>query len=130
MPLLKPTLYVIAVVQIVLGAVLLVPGGFSGLMSLEAAPGWVDWILAMFAARAIGFGFGMFLAARNPIENRSWIVAMVGVQAIDWLATIAYLATGTVTLGQVTTAVFLPVVFILILGRYLLATRDPVTPRT
>lgn len=114
---LKVTLIIIGVVQLTLGIMFLVPGLFASTMGLEEAPGWVDWLFAMFAARAIGFSYGMFLAARNPARNLSWIKAMIGIQAIDWVATIAYLITGTVTIAQVTTAAFLPLVFIVILGR-------------
>lgn len=49
---------------------------------------------------------------------------MVGVQAIDWIATVIYLATGVVTLAQVSTAAFLPLVFIAILGRFVISERD------
>ena len=97
------------------------PGLFASLVGLEATPEWVNWMLAMFAARALGFAYGMFLAARNPAANLSWITAMIGVQAIDWLAPIGYLITGAVTIGQVTTAAFLPIVFIVVLGRFVLS---------
>ena len=46
---------------------------------------------------------------------------MIGIQAVDWIGTIAYLVTGAVTITQVTTAAFLPVVFIVILGRFALS---------
>lgn len=42
---------------------------------------------------------------------------MVGVQAIDWLGTAAYLISGALTLSTVTTAAFLPLIFIGILWR-------------
>ncbi|MEN8237965.1 MAG: hypothetical protein ABFR53_02060 [Actinomycetota bacterium] len=119
MNVLKVVLRVIGVVQLVLGAVLLVPGLFESVAGLDPAPEWVSWMFAMFAARSIGFGYGMLVAANNPEGNVAWIKAMIGVQAIDWIATIAYLATGAVTLSQVTTAVFLPLVFIFILARRL-----------
>lgn len=123
--LLRLTLYIIAIVQVVLGIVFLVPDLFANVAGLESAPAWTGWLLAMFGARALGFGFGMALAARDPVRHRSWIVAMVGIQTIDWLATLAYLTVGAVTLAQVTTAAFLPVVFVLVLGRYLGVTREP-----
>jgi hypothetical protein len=116
---LRRTLVLIGVIQLVLGIAFLVPTGFATLIGLETAPGWVNWILAMFGARALGFAYGMFRAAADPRGNREWIRAMIGIQAIDWLGTLAYLATGTVTLAQVTTAAFLPIVFIAVLMRYL-----------
>lgn len=126
MKLMQRVLVVIGVVQIVLGIVFLTPGLFQQAMGLESAPEWVNWLFAMFGARALGFGYGMLVAAREPVQNASWIRAMIGIQAIDWVGTIAYLVTGAVTLAQVTTAAFLPVLFIVILGRGLLA--SPQTP--
>jgi hypothetical protein len=126
---LRRTLIAIGLVQIALGVVFLVPGLFQSLIGLEETPGWVDWMFVMFGARALGFGYGMLVAARNPRENQSWITAMVGVQAIDWLGTAAYLVTGTVTLAQVTTAAFLPIVFIVLLVRNRPAAEpEPVSP--
>ena len=37
---------------------------------------------------------------------------MIAVQALDWVGTVVNLVAGTVTLGQVATASFLPVVFV------------------
>lgn len=118
MKLLRPTLVVIGVVQIALGIVFLIPDLFANVMGLEHPPGWVNWILAMLAARALGFGYGMLVAARDPRRHITWIRAMIAVQAIDWLGTLGYLAAGSVTLVNVTTAAFLPVVFVVILGRF------------
>jgi hypothetical protein len=110
-------LIAIGAVQIALGVAFLIPGLFEDLIGLDAAPGWVNWMFVMFGARALGFGYGMLVAARDPHENRSWITAMIGVQAIDWVGTAAYLLTGTVTLAQVTTAAFLPILFVVLLVR-------------
>lgn len=121
MRILKPTLIFIGVVQLVLGIVFLVPGLFATTMGLEEAPEWVNWLFAMLGARALGFAYGMFLASRNPQRHIAWIWAMIGIQAIDWIGTIAYLITGAVTITQVSTAAFLPVVFIVILGRFALS---------
>lgn len=121
MRILKATLVFIGVVQLALGIVFLVPGLFASTMGFEAAPEWVNWQFAMLGARFLGFAFGMFVASRNPRRHITWIQAMIGVQAIDWIGTIAYLATGAVTIAQVTTAAFLPVVFIVVLGRFVLS---------
>lgn len=106
--------------RLLLGVVLLGPGLMETAVDLPKAPAWVDWLLAMFGARAIGYGVGMFVASRDPGRHEAWIVTMIGVQAIDWVATVGYLVTGAVTISQVTTAAFLPVVFIVILARGLL----------
>lgn len=124
----KIVLWVIATVQLVLGIVFLIPGLFEQVMGLDPAPEWVNWMFAMLAARAFGFAFGMAVAARHPNQHRTWIVAMIGVQAVDWVGTLAYLVTGAVTLAQVTTAAFLPIVFIAVLGRGLMVMSE--TKRT
>lgn len=106
----------VAVVQWFLGiGFLLAPAGLATLLGLALAPTWTAWLFAMMAARFLGFGYGMWLAARDPRRHVHWINAMLVIQAIDWLATLYYLAAGAVTLGQVTTAAFLPVVFIVVL---------------
>lgn len=117
MRIVRATLIIIGIVQIILGVVFLIPNGFASLLGLPEAPAWATWMLTMFAARAFGFGYGMLLAARDPQRHRSWIIAMIGVQAVDWLGTMAYVLTGTLTLATVTTAAFLPLVFIGILWR-------------
>ena len=111
------TLRFIAVVQIVLGlAFLLAPGPTAVVLGLAKAPGWTEWLFGMMAARFLGFGYGMVLAARAPARNLAWIRAMIGIQTVDWLVTLYYLWQGSVTLSQVTTASFLPIVFVLLLA--------------
>jgi len=111
---LKLTLYVIGFFQLVLGlAFLAAPGLVARQLGFApAAPGWANWLLAMMAARFLGYAYGMFWAARHPDGASPWIHTMIVIQAIDWLATVAYLHSGDVTLRQVTTASFMPVVFI------------------
>jgi hypothetical protein len=69
----------------------------------------------MGGARFLGMGYGMFVAMRDPMKHRAWIQAMIGIQAIDWLATIANLLSGAISLSQASTATFLPIVFIVAL---------------
>lgn len=112
----RATIILIALVQIALGVIFtLSPGMFPAIMGLPAAPAWTDWIFAQFGARALGFAFGMLLALRDTRRYASWIAAMIGVQAIDWIATILAVTAGKVTLAQVTTAAFLPILFIAVL---------------
>src|SRR5690348_7945326 len=100
---LRFTLVVIGIFQLFFGAVFLAaPAGMARLLGLGAvAPPWATWLLAMMAARFLGFAYGMFVAARDPRAGTGWINAMIVVQAIDWLATLGYLITGQLTLGQV-----------------------------
>src|SRR5438270_2724342 len=114
---LRIALIVIGVFQLFFGVVFLVaPGVAAGVLRLSpAAPPWVTWLFAMMAARFLAFGYGMFLAARDPDRHVAWIDAMVAIQAIDWIATLAVLATGTLSLTQVTTAAVAPPLFIVAL---------------
>ncbi len=110
---LQITLVFIGVVQLVLGVVFaLAPAQFSAMLGLAQTPTWAYWMFGMFSARTLGFAYGMFLAARDPARHVHWIQAMIGVQAIDWLVTMYFVLTGAVTLAQVSTTSFLPLIFI------------------
>lgn len=110
---LRTTLAVVAAFQVVLGiAFIAAPAQFASALGLAPAPAWTAWMFAMFSARAFGFAYGSILAFRDPVRHRSWITAMIGVQAIDWVATVAFIAAGTITVAQATTAAFMPVLFI------------------
>jgi hypothetical protein len=111
------TLRIVGGVQFFFGAVfLLAPTAAADLLHLTpAAPPWANWLLAMMAARFLGFGFGMFVAARDPHARVTWINAMIGIQAIDWVATLQYLIAGDIALPYVLTAVVGPPLFILAL---------------
>lgn len=115
--LLRATSGLIALVQFILGAAFLAaPERTAQALGLAAAPGWTNWLFGMMAARFLGFGYGMLIAARDPEGARSWIKAMIVIQAIDWFVTLKYLNTGAVTLAQVSTASFLPVLFVIVLA--------------
>ncbi len=115
--LLAATLWFTAVVQFVLGAAFLAaPEQAAHVLGLSPAPGWANWLFGMMAARFLGFAFGMAVAARNPAGARSWITAMIGIQVIDWIVTLKYLALGAVTLAQLSTASFLPILFVVALA--------------
>ncbi len=111
------TVGVIAIVQLVLGVVFLgFPEQFPELLGLEHAPGWTDWMFAQFGARSLGFAYGMWLVLRDPRRHSSWIPAMIVVQVLDWVGTVLALVEGKVTLAQVTTAPFLPILFVVVLA--------------
>ena len=119
MKVLQYTLQFIGIVQLILGVIfLLFPRQFISLNDLESPPDWVFWLFAQMAARFIGYGIGMFAAAKDPVKNRLWIQTMIAIQAIDWLSTIYYIINDSVTLAQVTTAPILPIIFIAILLKY------------
>ncbi len=112
---LRINLGVIAFFQIALAIVFLfIPGPFAAAIGLPDAPQWTYWMFAMFSARALGYAVGMILAIREPLAHRSWIITMVGVQAIDWIATLVFIGAGAITLAQASTAAFIPVIFIVL----------------
>ena len=118
------TLRCIAVVQAILGfAFLFAPEISIRSLGLAPAPAWTNWLFGMMAARFLGFAYGMWIAAQlsqsDRLASTTWIKAMIGIQAIDWAVTLLYLWRGDVLLSQVTTAAFLPVVFIVILLRWM-----------
>jgi hypothetical protein len=113
------TCWFIAVVQFILGfGFLFAPSVMARSLGLAAAPEWTNWLFGMMAARFIGFGYGMIVAARNPEASVPWIKAMIGVQVIDWLVTVYYLWDGAVSLVQVNTASFFPILFIAFLWAF------------
>jgi hypothetical protein len=110
---LKLTLAVIGTVQLVLGLLFLIaPASGRGPRPDTSCAGWVNWLFAMMGARFLGYAYGMFVTARHPEPATAWIDTMIVIQAIDWIATIAHLVTGDVTLRQVTTASFMPALFV------------------
>lgn len=111
--LLRFVLYFIAIIQFILGSVFLfMPEMAAQGLHLTQAPGWVNWLLGMMAARCLGFAYGLWVAAHDVTQARAWVVAMMVVQALDWVVTLKYLGLGAVTLMQVSTAAFLPVLFV------------------
>ena len=119
MKVLNLTLQIIGFIQILLGLVfLLVPRQYAEFMNLPVIPDWGLWLFAMMAARFIGYGIGMFAASRDPIKYQLWIDTMIGIQCIDWIATLVFLSMEKLTLADVTTAAILPPIFIIILMYY------------
>ena len=130
---LRITLITIGIFQLFFGTLFLAaPVATAQLLGLQpAAPAWANWLFAMMGARFLGYAYGMFAAARAPWAGRTWISTMIVIQAIDWLATIGYLFTGHLTLRQVSTAAFMPVLFIaaLLWFRLRRPAHDQATPR-
>ncbi len=113
---LRFTLRFIAVVQVVLGlGFLFAPEGMATALGLAATPGWANWMFGMMAARFLGYGYGLFVAAQDPGAHLPWLRSMLVIQLIDWVVTVKYLLAGAVTLAQVNTASFLPLVFVALL---------------
>lgn len=123
--LVRSTIVIIAVVQIVLGLIFIIsPATFPALLGLPTAPAWTDWMFAMLGARALGFAYGMLISLRDVWRHASWLAAMILVQAIDWIGTVLAVQAGKVMLYQVSTASFLPILFIAVLTTELLRQRS------
>jgi hypothetical protein len=104
----------VGVVQLFFGVLFtLAPTETAAVLHLRpSAPGWVNWLFIMMGARFLGYGFGMFVAARNPRANLAWINTMIVVQIADWVSTIGYLLVHDLSLRSVAPAAILPVVFV------------------
>lgn len=97
---LKVLLYVIGVVQVVLGLFyLFAPQALLGMMGHSIPKSDIGYPLGMLAARFLAYGVGMFFIAGQPEQGRFWIGNMIFVQAVDLAAGIFYTATGVVGLG-------------------------------
>ena len=113
---LQITLIVVGAMQLIFGAMLAVaPAQFGATFGFEEAPAWVYWMFAGAGGRSLAFAYGMFLAARQPERHLPWIQGVIGVQAVDWLATLYGINTGAFTLAQAGMAAFLPLVFVALL---------------
>ena len=85
MRVLRATMIAVGIIQILTGAIFLVsPARYAELLHLQpAGPAWVNRLLAMCGARFVGYGIGMFVAARAPWRNRVWIDTMIAIQVVD-----------------------------------------------
>lgn len=111
---LRFTLRFIGVVQLFFGLLFTVaPTVAGGLLGFAPeAPAWAAWLFVMMGARFLGYAFGMFVAARDPLRHQSWIDTMIGIQVIDWLATVGFLVAGDLPLVNVISALVLPMLFV------------------
>ncbi len=94
---LKVFCVIVGVAQIVLGLLyLFAPSFFLNWQGLSPPAENIHYPLAMLAARFLVYGFGMFIIARNPAENKFWIDGMIAIQAIDLGAGAYYTAMNSV----------------------------------
>ncbi|MCP5094940.1 MAG: hypothetical protein GY943_05245 [Chloroflexi bacterium] len=116
---LKVLLFVIGIVQIVLGLLyFFVPVPFLTLIGHSTPLLDIGYPLGMLAARFLAYGVGMFAVARNPEKNLFWINNMILVQIIDLIAGIFYTATGVVNLQLSGFPMFNATLFIILLWRW------------
>lgn len=92
--------YVIGVVQIILGALyLFAPSWFLDWQGLTVPAENIHYPLAMFAARLLVYGAGMFAIAREPLQNQFWLDGMIAIQGIDLAAGIYFTSQGIINLS-------------------------------
>lgn len=109
--------YLIGLSQIVLGGLyLFTPTLFIGWQGLHIPAQDMNYPLAMFAARLLVYGVGMFVIARNISENRFWLNGMIAIQVIDLAAGIFYTAMGIVSFEISMVPMFNAALFIVLMG--------------
>jgi hypothetical protein len=113
---LRIVLWIIGIVQLVLGlALLFVPAYFLGWMGLSVPPTDVNYMLGMLSARFLAYGLGMFFIAGAPEENIFWINNMILIQVIDLVVGLFYTLNGTIGLAVSAFPMFNAAVFIVLL---------------
>ncbi len=104
---LRILLRVVGVIQIVLGLFyLFAPAFFLEAIGHSIPQDDIFYPLGMLAARFLVFGFVFVYIARDPVQHRLWIIAMVFVQLIDLAVGVFYTATGVVALSDSLFAMF------------------------
>jgi len=110
---LKIVCYIIGISQIVLsGLYLFAPSFFIEWQGLNVPEQDMNYPLAMFAARLLVYGVGMFVIARQPEENRFWLDGMIAIQVIDLVAGIFYTTVGIVSFESSSVPMFNAALFI------------------
>lgn len=108
--------YLVGISQIVLGGLyLFAPSFFIGWQGLNIPAQDMNYPLAMFAARLLVYGVGMFVIARQPSENRFWLNGMIAIQMIDLAAGIFYTIIGVVSLESSMVPMFNAALFIVLM---------------
>ena len=93
-------LRVVALIQLLLGALYLVAPGWLLLRMGHSLPAPdLSYPLGMLAARFIAYGTGLWIASRDPAPHALWIRLMALVQLIDLGVGVVYTAQGIVPLS-------------------------------
>lgn len=94
-------LWAVGAIQLILGIVyLFAPAAFVAWMKLSPTPNDTKYMFGMLAARLIAYGIGMFVIARDPVQNLFWINNMILIQLIDLAVGMFYTINGTVPLSS------------------------------
>jgi hypothetical protein len=98
---LKILLRLVGVIQIVLGlAYLFAPALLLEAIGHSIPPDDIFYPLGMLAARFLVVGAVFIYIARDPIQHRLWITAMVLIQLVDLAVGVFYTTTGVVALAD------------------------------
>lgn len=108
---------IVGLVQIILGLLyLFAPAAFLAWQGIAVPTADMNYPLAMFAARLLVYGAGMFVIARDPARHSFWIDGMIAIQLIDLAAGFFYTANGAVGLEVSGFPMFNATLIIVLLG--------------
>lgn len=94
-------LYLIGGIQIILGLFYAFAPEFFLLQIGHTAPAPdLLYPFGMLASRFLVVGFVFLYIAKKPLENITWIHAMIGIQILDLLAGIFYTGAGVVSISD------------------------------
>ncbi|OBF59449.1 hypothetical protein A5756_05630 [Mycobacterium sp. 852002-53434_SCH5985345] len=126
MRVLSIALAVLGLIQIANGAVSLVaPSVVAEMYGAPAGSPGVHFLLATAGARFIGYGIGMVAAAWAPRRHQLWIITMLGIQVVDFVAIMVFIADGTFPVSRFGPTVALPLVWVVVLGWVSMRNRRP-----
>lgn len=98
---LKVLLRVVGGIQIILGLLyLFAPALFLETIGHSLPSDDIFYPLGMLASRFLVFGAVFMYIARDPVQHRLWITAMIFIQLIDLAVGMFYTATGAVALSD------------------------------
>ncbi len=96
---LRIVLWLIAISQLVLGALtLFAPAPFFSAMGLSVPPTDTFYIIGMLSARFLAFGIVLIVLASREHVDPLWLQSMVAIQLLDLAAGVYYTASGAVPL--------------------------------
>ena len=98
---LRILLRVVGAIQIILGLFyLFAPAIFLEAIGHSIPADDIFYPLGMLASRFLVLGVVFLFIARDPVQHRLWIIAMIFIQLIDLAVGIFYTATGVVELSD------------------------------
>jgi hypothetical protein len=113
---LRVVLWLIAISQIVLGALtLFAPALFFSAMGLSAPPTDTFYIVGMLAARFLAFGIVLVVLAGRKHVDPLWLQSMIVIQFVDLAAGAYYTASGALPLTVSAFPMFNAILFSILL---------------